>query len=387
MSAILPVYRRSGITIERGEGAYLYAPDGTRYLDFASGIAVNALGHCHPHLVEALKKQAETLWHCSNMYQMPGLEKLAQRLTAASFAGKAFFCNSGGEAVECGIKMLRKYHHAKGTPRPRIITFEGGFHGRTVTCISAGGNPIAREGFGPLLEGFDRVPFGDIAAVQAAITPETGGILIEPIQGEGGVNEAPHAFLRALRELADKHKLLLMFDEVQCGMGRTGALFAHQQSGALPDILSTAKGIGNGFPLGACLATNEAASGMTPGTHGSTYGSNPMAMAVGNAVLDVMLAPGFFTHVEQMGKALRAGLEEVAKEFPNHIAEVRGRGLMLGLKTPGSPMPLVEACRALGLLTSPAEGGVIRIVPPLTIETTHIAEALSTLRRACKECE
>lgn len=384
MSAILPVYRRSSITITRGEGVYLIADDGTRYLDFASGIAVNALGHSHPHLVAALKAQADLLWHCSNMYQVPGLSRLAERLTAACFADKAFFCNSGGEAVECGIKMLRKYHHAKGTPRPRIITFEGGFHGRTIACISAGGNPIAREGYGPLVEGFDRVPM-HIDAVRAAVTPETGGILIEPIQGEGGIVEAPHAFLRALRQLADEKGLLLMFDEVQCGMGRTGALFAHQQSGVTPDILSTAKGIGNGFPLGACLATNAAAAGMTPGTHGSTYGSNPLAMAVGNAVLDVMLAPGFFAHVEKMGALLKAGLEGVARQYPNIIEEVRGRGLMLGLKTRGPHMPLVETLRRHHLLTSPAEAQVIRIVPPLIVENSHIEEALSILTRACKE--
>lgn len=386
MSAVLPVYRRSDITIIRGEGVHLIADDGARYLDFASGIAVNALGHCHPHVVAALRAQAGTLWHCSNMYQMPGLSRMAGRLTAACFADKVFFCNSGGEAVEAGLKMLRRYHYVQGQPqRNRIITFEGGFHGRTLACISAGGNAIAREGYAPLLEGFDRVAFNDISAVKAAIGPATAGILIEPIQGEGGVNEASHEFLRGLRQLADAHGLLLMFDEVQCGMGRTGALFAHQQSGANPDICSTAKGIGNGFPLGACLATDKVAAAMKPGTHGSTYGSNPLAMAVGNAVLDVMLEPGFFEQVAKMGALLKTGLEQLAAEFPHAIAQVRGRGLMLGIKPVLPVLPLVEKLRARKLLTSPAEGGVIRIVPPLVVQPEHVQEALAILRETCKE--
>jgi len=386
MSAVLPVYRRSDITIVRGEGVYLFADNGTRYLDFASGIAVNALGHCHPHVVAALKEQSEKLWHCSNMYQMPGLSGMASRLTAACFADKVFFCNSGGEAVEAGLKMLRRFHYVSGQPQKnRIITFEGGFHGRTLACISAGGNAIAREGFAPLLEGFDRVAFNDIEAVKTAIGHATAGILIEPIQGEGGVNEASHDFLRGLRELCDAHGLLLFFDEVQCGMGRTGALFAHQQSGVSPDICSTAKGIGNGFPLGACLTTDRVAAAMKPGTHGSTYGSNPLAMAVGNAVLDVMLQPGFFEHVSRMGAMLKAGLEALAAEFPQMISGVRGRGLMLGLKPAVPAMALVEKLRANQLLTSPAEGGVIRIVPPLTVQPEHVQEALAILRHTCKE--
>jgi acetylornithine/N-succinyldiaminopimelate aminotransferase len=248
MSSVLPVYRRSSIIIERGEGVYLFAPGGTRYLDFASGIAVNALGHCHLHVVAALKAQADILWHCSNMYRMEGLEQLADRITQVGFADKAFFCNSGGEAVECGLKMIRKYHDAKGNPdRYRIITMEGGFHGRSIACISAGGNDIARKGYEPLLDGFDRVPFNDLDAVKAAIGPQTAGILLEPIQGEGGIHVATDAFLKGVRELADTHDLLLFFDEVQCGMGRTGSWFAHQQSGVVPDIMSVAKGIGNGF--------------------------------------------------------------------------------------------------------------------------------------------
>lgn len=386
MSAVLPVYRRSNITISRGEGVYLFAPDGTRYLDFAAGIAVNSLGHCHPHVVSALKNQADLLWLCSNMYQVPGLSRFAQRLTDACFADKVFFCNSGAEAVECGLKMLRKYHDFNGSPkRYRVITMEGGFHGRSFACISAGGNEIARAGYGPLLDGFDRVEFNNLQAVEAAITSETAAILVEPIQGEGGIREASHKFLRGLRSLADKYGLLLFIDEVQCGMGRTGALFAYEQSGIVPDIVSAAKGIGNGFPLGACLTTDKVAACMSPGTHGSTYGSNPLAMAVGNAVLDIMLAPGFFKKVEMAGNLLKEQLSNVVLEFPDLFSEVRGRGLMLGMQAKISHIKLVEKLRENGLLTSPAEDNIIRITPPLIIEEKHINEAAAIIRRTCRE--
>ena len=386
MSAILPVYRRSNIEISRGEGVYLFASDGTRYLDFAAGIAVNSLGHCHPHIVSAIKKQVDILWHCSNMYQMPWLSRFAERLTDACFANKVFFCNSGGEAVECGLKMLRKYHDFNGNPeRYRVITMEGGFHGRSFACISAGGNEVARAGYGPLLDGFDRVEFNNLQAVEAAITEETAAILVEPIQGEGGIREATHEFLRGLRELADRHGLLLFIDEVQCGMGRTGSLFAHQQSGVVPDIVSAAKGIGNGFPLGACLVTDKVASCMSTGTHGSTYGSNPLAMAVGNAVLDIMLAPDFLKQVEMVGSLLKGQLSSIVLEFPNLFSEVRGRGLMLGMKTKISHIKLVEKLRENGLFTSPAEDSIIRITPPLIIEEKHINEAVSVIRKTCSE--
>jgi acetylornithine/N-succinyldiaminopimelate aminotransferase len=385
MSSVLPVYRRSNITIIRGEGVYLFSPDGKRYLDFASGIAVNALGHCHPHLVKALKAQAETLWHCSNMYQMPGLSRFADRLIAECFADKVFFCNSGGEAVECGLKMIRKFHDANDKPeRYRVITMEGGFHGRTLACISAGGNDIARKGYEPLVDGFDRVPFGDLAAVEAAITPETAAVLAEPIQGEGGIRVASHEFLQGLRKICDQRGLLLFIDEVQCGMGRTGKLFAFEHAGIKPDIVSVAKGIGNGFPLAACLATEQAAWGMTPGSHGSTYGSNPLAMAVGNAVLDIMLAPGFFDHVVQMGSLLKTGLQNTVERFPKVLAEVRGMGLMMGVKTHVPLMEMVDRLRAQGLLTAPAEDHVIRIVPPLIVEEEQIQEALAKLSNACE---
>lgn len=386
MSAVLPVYRRSNITISRGEGVYLFAPDGTRYLDFAAGIAVNSLGHSHPHLVSALKEQADILWHCSNMYQMPELNRFAQRLTAACFADKVFFCNSGGEAVECGLKILRKYHDANGNPeRYRVITMEGGFHGRSFACISAGGNEIARAGYGPLLDGFDRVEFNNLQAVEAAITPETAAILVEPIQGEGGIREAKHEFLQGLRRIADKYGLLLFIDEVQCGMGRTGSLFAHQQSGVVPDIVSVAKGIGGGFPLGACLVTDKVASCMSAGTHGSTYGSNPLAMAVGNAVLDIMLAPDFLRQVEAVGRLLKEQLSAIVLEFSSLFSEVRGRGLMLGMQAKIPHIKLVENLRENGLFTSPAEDSIIRITPPLIIEEKHVNEAADIIRRTCRE--
>ncbi len=386
MSAVLPVYRRSNITISKGEGVYLFAPDGKRYLDFAAGIAVNSLGHCHPHVVDALKKQADILWHCSNMYQVSQLSEFAERLTSACFADKVFFTNSGGEAVECGLKILRKYHDNAGNPqRYRVITMEGGFHGRSFACISAGGNEVARAGYGPLLDGFDRVEFNNLEAVAGAITNETAAILVEPIQGEGGLNEFSHEFLQGLRKLADAHDLLLFIDEVQCGMGRTGALFAHQQSGVIPDIVSTAKGIGNGFPLGACLVTDKVAACMNTGSHGSTYGSNPLAMAVGNAVLDIMLKPDFFPQVEKMGKLFKSELIKIAGDFPNLFAEVRGRGLMLGIKTKIPRIEIVEKLRVGGLLTSPAEDNVVRITPPLIIEEKHVHEAINIIRKICKE--
>ena len=385
-SSILPVYRRSNITIVRGEGMYLFAADGKRYLDFASGIAVNALGHCHPHVTQALKNQADMLWHCSNMYQMPGLSRLAERLTAACFADRAFFCNSGSEAVECGLKMARKYQDSVGRPeRFRVITMSGGFHGRTLTCISAGGNDIARTGYEPLVDGFDRVEFNDLHAVEAAITEKTAAILVEPIQGEGGVREASHAFLQGLRHVCDQHGLLLMIDEVQCGMGRTGSLFAYEHAGITPDIVTTAKGIGNGFPLAACLTTEKVAACMTPGSHGSTYGSNPLAMAVGNAVLDVLLADEFFDHVRHVGSLLKAGLSSLAAEHNTILAQVRGTGLMLGLQTKVSNRDMVDKLRGRGLLTAPCEDNVIRIIPPLVVQENHVQDALSIIESVCGE--
>ncbi|MBA4335428.1 MAG: acetylornithine transaminase, partial [Methylobacterium sp.] len=304
-SVLLPTYARAPVAFERGEGPWSITADGTRYLDFGAGIAVNALGHAHPHLVEALTTQAGKIWHTSNLYTMPEGEKLARRLCEATFADRVFFANSGAEANEAAIKMARKYHAAKGHPeRYRIITFEGAFHGRTLATIAAGGQQKYIEGFGPKVDGFDQVPFGDHAALEAAITDETAAIMIEPIQGEGGLRSVPPQCLRGLRTLCDERGLLLIFDEIQTGVGRTGKFFAHELSGVTPDIMSVAKGIGGGFPMGACLATEEAASGMTLGTHGTTFGGNPLAMAVGNAVLDVILAPGFIEKVGQIALRL-----------------------------------------------------------------------------------
>jgi acetylornithine/N-succinyldiaminopimelate aminotransferase len=382
---LLPVYRRCDIVMVRGEGVYLFDADGGRYLDFASGIAVNALGHGHPHVVAALKKQADSLWHCSNMYRNPGLETLAGRLTRATFADKVFFCSSGAEAVECGLKMIRKYQDAAGRPgRYRVITMEGGFHGRTLACISAGGNAVARLGYGPLMDGFDAVPFNDLAAAEAAISPETAAVLVEPIQGEGGIRMAAPEFLRGLRKLCDERGLLLFIDEVQSGMGRTGKLFAYEHAGITPDIASAAKGIGNGFPLAACLAGEKAAQAMTPGSHGSTYGGNPLAMAVANAVLDLIEADGFLERVEKMGKVLRAGLDKLAAAHPSVFELARGQGLIQGLKCNVPSGDMVVALRRAGLLTVGAGDNVVRFVPPLIIDESHVDEAIAIIDQVAR---
>jgi acetylornithine/N-succinyldiaminopimelate aminotransferase len=383
-SHLLPTYARIDLAFERGEGAWLIATDGERYLDFASGVAVNALGHAHPHLIEALTEQAKKVWHVSNLYRIPQAERLAGRLCDVTFADTVFFTNSGAEAMECAIKMARKYHAASGKPeRFRIITFEGAFHGRTLATIAAGGQPKYLEGFGPPLEGFDQVPFVDVEAVKRAIGAHTAAILIEPIQGEGGVRVAPASALRALRQLCDEHGLLLLFDEVQTGVGRTGDLFAYERTGIAPDIMAIAKGIGGGFPLGACLATTEAGKGMTVGTHGSTYGSNPLGAAVGNAVLDVVLAPGFLDGVRSTALLLKQRLAEVKDRYPAVIAEVRGEGLLIGLRAliPGGE--LVDALRAEKLLTVAAADNVVRLLPPLIVGEPEIGEAIQRLDRAC----
>jgi len=381
--ALMPTYARSDIVADHGEGPYLFAGDGRRFLDFAGGIAVNALGHGHPHLVAALREQAGKLWHCSNLYRIPEGERLAERLCAASFADRVFFGNSGAEAVEGALKLVRKYHHVSGHPeRSRIITCTGAFHGRTLTTLSAAANPKYLEGFGPVSEGFDQVAFGNLNELRAAIRPETGGILVEPIQGEGGIRPASDHFLRALRATADEFGLLLVLDEVQCGMGRTGKLFAHEWAGISPDVMTLAKGLGGGFPIGAFLATEEAAKGMTAGSHGSTFGGNPLAMAVGNAVLDVILEDGFLDHVAATGERLRAGLERLVARHPAVLAEVRGRGLMLGLRCTGEAGPLVAALRESGLLTVAAAENVVRLMPPLTIEESHVDEALAAIDQA-----
>ncbi|MBP1858176.1 aspartate aminotransferase family protein [Rhizobium herbae] len=389
MAAATPLYdtyARAPLRFERGEGVWLIAEDGTRYLDFAAGVAVNSLGHAHPHLVSALKEQAEKVWHLSNLYEVPGQESLSRRLTEATFADKVFFTNSGAEALECAIKTARRYHFAKGQPEKfHIITFEGAFHGRTLATIAAGGQAKYLEGFGPKAPGFYQVPFDDMAALKAAITEETAAILIEPIQGEGGIRTVSKEFLQELRALCDEYGLLLVLDEVQSGVGRTGKLFAHEWAGITPDIMAVAKGIGGGFPLGACLATEEAASGMVAGTHGSTYGGNPLAMAVGNAVLDVILADDLLQHVRDVSLVFRQGLASLADRFPDVIEEIRGEGLMLGIKAKVPSADLLKAIRAERLLAVPAGENVIRLLPPLITTAEEAREGLARLERAAEQ--
>jgi len=384
-SHLMPTFARVDLAFERGEGVWLIATNGERYLDFASGVAVNALGYGHPHLIAALTEQTQKLWHVSNLYEIPEAERVARRLCAASFADVVFFCNSGAEAAEGAIKTARKYQSVSGHPeRYRIITFEGAFHGRTLAALAAGGQKKYLEGFGPVVEGFDQVPFGDLAATRQAIGKATAAILIEPIMGEGGVRVVPAEFLRALRRLCDENGLLLILDEVQSGMGRSGELFAYQRCGVAPDIMGLAKALGGGFPLGACLATAEAAKGMTAGTHGSTFGGNPLAMTAGNAVLDVMLADGFLARVRQIGLLLKQKLAEIKDCFPSVVAEVRGEGLLIGLRTDVPNAELVDALRAEKMITAAAGDNVVRLLPPLIIADDEIAEATARIARACE---
>lgn len=383
IDVVMPTYARTPVSFERGEGAHLYATDGRRFLDFGSGIAVSLLGHSHPALVKAVQDQAAKLWHVSNLYEVPEQKALAKKLTDNSFADTVFFCNSGAEALEGTIKTARKYHSANGAPeRYRIITFEGAFHGRTLATMAAGGQEKILAGFGPKTDGFDQVPFGDLAATKAAIGPETAGILVEPIQGEGGVRVAEHAFLKGLRKLCDDAGILLLMDEVQCGMGRTGKLFAHQWTDITPDVMGVAKGIGGGFPLGAFLATAEAAKGMVAGSHGTTYGGNLMAMAAGNAVADTVLAEGFMEHVQQVANRMKQGLASISDRFPTVFKGVRGTGLMLGLECVMVNGDVVAALREQGLLTVPAGDNVVRILPPLVIGDAEIDEGLGMIETA-----
>lgn len=385
-SPLLPVYARSGLNFESGEGVWLTTTDGQRFLDFGGGIAVASLGYSHPHLVAALTAQAGKLWHTSNLHEPPGGERLAQRLVDATFADVVFFSNSGAEANEAAIKIARKYHASKGHPeRYHIITVEGAFHGRTLATLAAGGQQKYIEGFGPKVEGFDQVPFGDLDATEAAIGPETAAIMVEPIQGEGGVRVMSSELLRGYRELCDAHGLLLILDEVQSGVGRTGYLFAHEASGISPDLMSVAKGIGGGFPMGACLATHEAASGMTFGSHGTTFGGNPLAMSVGNAVLDIVLDPEFLPRVRQAGLRLKQRLAELKDRYPGVISEIRGEGLMLGLRTVVPNTDFVAAARRHHLLVIAAGENVVRLLPPLIISDSEINEAYRRLDAACGE--
>jgi acetylornithine/N-succinyldiaminopimelate aminotransferase len=381
----MPTYARIDLLFERGEGAYLYTQDGERYLDFASGIAVTALGHAHPHLVEALNEQGAKLWHLSNLYRVPGQEKLAERLVANSFADTIFFGNSGAEANECGFKMIRRYFYAKGQPeKNRIITVQGAFHGRTLATLSAGGQEKYLAGFSPRMDGFDQVAFGNLNELRAAITSETAGILVEPVQGEGGMKAAPVEYMQALRQICDEFDLLLMVDEIQCGMGRTGKLFAYEWAGIEPDVMSLAKGLGGGFPVGACLATERAASGMTVGTHGSTFGGNPLAMAIANGVLDVMLADGFLDRVNDAATDLRARLNKLVERFPKVLEEVRGKGLMIGLKCVAPNTEFQAKLRDRHLLSVAAGENVVRLLPPLIIGDREISESVAAIEHVAQ---
>jgi acetylornithine/N-succinyldiaminopimelate aminotransferase len=386
ITPLMPVYPRSEVRPVKGEGVYLVGEGGERYLDFASGIAVNLLGHSHPQLIEAIQRQAATLMHVSNLYGSPQGEALARRLTELTFADTVFFTNSGAEAVECAIKTARRYHHAKGNPhRHELITFSNAFHGRTMATISATDQAKLRDGFAPLLEGFTVVEFDNLEQARAAVGPNTAGFLIEPIQGEGGIRPASPEFLRGLRALCDEHDLMLVLDEVQCGVARTGTLYAYEQYGIEPDILATAKGIGGGFPLGACLATEKAASGMVIGTHGSTYGGNPLAMAAGMAVLDVVAQPEFLAHVREMGERLRSSLEQMIPNHDHLFESVRGLGLMLGIKMKTDSRAFVGYLRTQGLLTVAAGDNVVRVLPPLIIEEAHVREFVERLSSAAAE--
>jgi len=384
----MPAYARVDLAFERGEGVWLVAADGTRYLDFASGVAVNALGHSHPHVVEALTAQLGKVMHVSNLYRIPEGERLAARICAVSFAKAVFFANSGAEAMEGVIKLVRKYQSANGHPeRYRIITFEGSFHGRTLATLAAAKNKKHMDGFGPMMDGFDQVPLGEIEAVKRVIGPETAAILIEPLQGEGGIRGAPPAFFKALRGLCDQHGLLLAFDEVQTGIGRLGEMFGYEKVGVTPDVMGLAKGLGAGFPTGAIAATAEAAKGITPGTHGSTFGGNPLAAAAGNAVLDVVLKPGFLDRVRQASLLFKQRLAEIKDRHPRVIAELRGEGLLLGLRTVIPNGDLIDALRAEKVLAVAAGDNVVRLVPPLIVSDEEIGEAIKRLDRACTSVE
>jgi acetylornithine/N-succinyldiaminopimelate aminotransferase len=381
---MLPAYARVDLAFERGEGVWLTATNGDRYLDFASGVAVNALGHSHPAVVAAITEQAQKVIHVSNLYRIPEGERLAERLCAMTFADKVFFGNSGAEAMEGVIKTVRKYQSASGHPeRYRIISFEGSFHGRTLATLAAAKNKKHLDGFGPPMDGFDQVPLGDLKALKLAITPETAGIIIEPVQGEGGVRSTPPQFFRELRQICDEHGLLLAFDEVQTGIGRLGEMFGYQKIGVTPDVMALAKGLGAGFPIGAVLATDEAAKGMTPGTHGSTFGGNPLAVAVGNAVLDEVTKPGFLDHIRSVALLFKQRLAEIKDRHPSVISEVRGEGLLIGLKCEIPNSEVIDAFRAEKLLAVGAGDNVARLVPPLIVTEAEVADAIARVDRAC----
>ena len=386
VTTVMPTYGRIDIAFDYGKGSYLYTTEGEKYLDFATGIATNSLGHAHPHLVNKLQDQAGKLWHVSNLYNIPEQQRFADRLVENSFADTVFFCNSGAEAIEGALKVARKYQFANGKPeRDQIVCATGSFHGRTLTTLSAGDNDKYREGFGPRPGGFKHVAFGNLNEMRAAMNETTAAILVEPIQGEGGINPATAEYLQELRKIADEFDTLLIFDEVQCGMSRSGSLFAYSLAHTEPDIMGLAKGIGGGFPVGAVLATERAAAGMVPGTHGSTYGGNPLAMAAANAVLDIMLEPNFLDSVQEKGDYLKKELDTVVKSYPKVIESVRGTGLMLGIKCCVPNLDLMTAFRNHKLLTVVAGENVLRILPPLNVEISELDEAIEIIDKVCKK--
>jgi len=388
ISTVMPTYARTNLVFERGEGSWLTTHDGRQFLDFGSGIAVTALGHAHPRLLEALTIQAKKLWHCSNLYRIQGQERLADRLVSATFGDTVFFCNSGAEAVECAIKMARRFHQGSGeSGRSQIITASGAFHGRTLATISAGGNKNHLDGFGPPVEGFNHVTFGDLAEARAAVTDQTAAVLVEPVQGESGIQPANYDYLQGLRAMTNELGLLLIFDEVQCGMGRTGKLFAHEWAGVEPDIMSAAKALGGGFPIGACLATARAARNMVAGTHGSTFGGNPLGCAVANVVLDVILEEGFLNRVNENAEKLMAALVGLVARHPSILETVRGKGLMIGLKCKIPNTDLIECLMGNGMLTVVGGDNVVRLLPALTIGDKEIKVALEILEKSAVQLE
>jgi len=386
MSSILGTYARKNISFEYGKGSYLFTKNGDKYLDFVQGIAVNALGHCHEHLVRAIQQQSKKLWHISNAFVIESQEKLAKKLTDNTFADFVCFQNSGTEATEASIKIARKYFHKIGKPeKNRIITVQGAFHGRTLAALFAANNPKHIEGFGPKVDGFDQVPFADHETIKKAINKNTAAILLETIQGEGGIKIVPDFCLKGLREMCNEHDLLLILDEVQCGIGRTGNFFAFEKSGIVPDIVPVAKGIGGGFPLGACLATKKASIGMTPGTHGSTFGGNPLAMAVGNAVLEIIFEKDFLSNVKQKGEYFDQDLNKIKNKYPNVVAEIRGIGLMKGLKLLVDNKKFIEKLMKYKMLTVKAEENVVRLFPSLIVNNEELDEASNKIEKVCKE--
>lgn len=383
IDTVMPTYGARDIAFEKGEGIYLFDTAGRRFMDCGSGIAVTSVGHSHPHLVAAMKDQIEKVWHTSNLYNIPGQMKAAERLTANSFADLVFFCNSGAESLEAQIKLMRKFHAHNGAPeKHRVISIQGAFHGRTLATLAAGNNPAHLAGFGPAAPGFDQVPFGNLNELRSAITAETAGVIIEPVQGEGGIRAMDIDYIKGVRAACDEFGILMGVDEVQCGMGRTGKLFAYEWADVQPDVMSLAKGLGGGFPVGACLATKEAAAGMVAGTHGSTFGGNPLASAAVNAVLDVLLDEGVLNGVNAKAKLFRDKLEAVAKARPDQIEDVRGMGLMLGCKVKGVNGEVVAACREQGLLTVPAGENVVRFLPPLIISDEQIGDVVDAFDKA-----